>query len=185
VQCGAFHAGHELHQTGVADIEDESVDDLVAEVAVGHLASFEAQGGLHLVAFAEEADSLILLRLVVVFVYGDGEFHFFDDDDLLLLACSAVALIFFVEIFSVVLDLADWGYGIWRDLHQVERSLPGHLQRVKWGHYTQLFAVLVDHADLSRADSFVGTDKGLCGTLIDWWNRSPPQRAFSAAMRGL
>ena len=29
---------------------------------------------------------------------------------------------------------------------------------------------------------FVGADEGLCGTLIDRWNRSPPQRAAWAAM---
>ena len=45
-----------------------------------------------------------------------------------------------------------------------------------------LLAVLVDDANLARADSFVGADEGLGGTLIDRWNRSPPQRAAWAAM---
>jgi hypothetical protein len=41
---------------------------------------------------------------------------------------------------------------------------------------------LVDDANLAGADTFVGADEELGGTLIDRWNRSPPQRAAWAAM---
>jgi hypothetical protein len=46
-----------------------------------------------------------------------------------------------------------------------------------------LFAVLVDDADFACADTFVGADERLCGTFIDRWNKSPPQRALRLAMR--
>ena len=84
VQDGAFHARHELDDAGVADVLDEAVDDVVAEVAMGHLAAAEAEAGFDLVAALQELDGLILLGLVVVFVDGDGELDFLDDDDLLL-----------------------------------------------------------------------------------------------------
>ena len=107
MQRGAFHAGHELHDAGFADVHDEAVDDLVTEVAVGHLAALEAEAGFDLVAFGKEADGLVLLGDVVVLVDVDRELDFLDDDDLLLLTRSAVRLIFFVEILAVVLDFAD------------------------------------------------------------------------------
>src|SRR5260370_1260101 len=52
VQGVAFHAGNELNKPRVADIENQAVDDLVAEVAMGHLAALEAERRLHLVAFS-------------------------------------------------------------------------------------------------------------------------------------
>ncbi len=42
VQCGAFHARHEFDDAVVADVEDQAIDDLIAEVAVRHLAALEA-----------------------------------------------------------------------------------------------------------------------------------------------
>jgi hypothetical protein len=90
-----------------------------------HLAALEAQAGLDLVAVAEEADSLVLLGLVVVLVDGDRELDLLDDNDLLLLARCAVALVLLVEVLTVVLDLADGRNGVGRDLDQVERLLAG------------------------------------------------------------
>jgi hypothetical protein len=185
MQRGAFHAGHELHQAGIADIQNEAVNDLVAEVAMGHLAALEAQGGLDLVAFSQETDGLILLGLIVVLVDGHGELDLFDDDDLLFLAGGAIALVFLVEELSVVLNLADRGNGVGGDLYQVERALAGHLEGVEGSHDAELFAIFVDDANLAGADAFVGADKRLGGTFINRWNKSPPQRIFSAAMRCL
>ena len=173
----AFHAGHEFDDAGVADVEDEAVDDLVAEVAVGHLAAFEAQRRLDLVAFAEEADRHVLFGLVVVLVDGDGELDFLDDDDLLLLAGGAVGLVFFVEIFAVVLDLADGRDSVGGDFYKVEGALAGHFEGFEGRHDAELFAIFVDDADFTGADALIGADKGFCGTLIDRWNSLPPQRA--------
>ena len=43
MEGGALHARHKLHNARVADVQDQPVDDLVAQVAVGHLPPFEAQ----------------------------------------------------------------------------------------------------------------------------------------------
>ncbi len=183
MQRCAFHAWHELYQASVADIEDESIDDLVAQIAVSHLAALEAEGGLHLVAIAEEAYSLVLLRLIVVFVHCDGELHFFDDDDLLLLACGPIALVLLVKELAVVLDLADGGHGIGRDLNQIEGAFTRHFKGVKRRHDPELLPILVNHANFACADAFVGADERLGGTFIYWWNKSPPQRPIGLAMR--
>ena len=183
MQGCAFHARHELHQASIPDIEDEPVDDLVAEVAMCHLAAFEAKGSLHLVAFAEEAHSLVLLRLVVVLVHRNGEFDLFDNDDLLLFAGSSVTLVLLVEELAVILDLADGRNGIRRDLDQIESAFAGHLEGIERRHDPELLPVLVNHADFACADAFVGADERLGGTFIYWWNKSPPQRPSGLAMR--
>ncbi len=107
MQRSAFHTRHELDDAGVAHVLDQPVDDVVAEVAMGHLATLEAQRSLDLVAFLQEAHSLVLLGLVVVLVHRDRKLDFLDDDDFLLLAGSAVTLVFLVKIFAVILDTAD------------------------------------------------------------------------------
>ena len=160
MERGAFHAWHELDDACFADIHDEAVDDLVAKITVSHLTSAEAERCFDLVSLGEEAHGLVLLRLVVVLVYGDGEFDLFDDDDLLLLARSAIALVLFVEILSIVLNAADGRHGIRGDLNQVKGTFARNLQRLEWLHDAELLAVLVDHADFAGADLFVGADKG-------------------------
>src|SRR6202789_4180689 len=106
-----------------------------------HLTPFEAERGLYLVAFAQKADSLVLLGLIVMLVDGDRKLDLFDDNDLLLLAGGAVAFVFLVEEFAVVLDLADGRDSIWGDFDEVERALPGHFQGVEGGHDAELLAV--------------------------------------------
>ena len=159
MQCSAFHAGHELHQTGVADIQDQPIDDLVTEIAVSHLSPFEAQGSLNLIALAKKAHSLVFLGLIVMLIHRDRELDLFDDDDLLFLAGRAVALILFVKELAVILDLTDRRNSVRRDLYEIERSLAGHLEGVKRSHDAELFAVFVDDANLAGADAFIGADK--------------------------
>ena len=170
VEGGAFHAGHEFHYAGFVEIHNQAIDDFVAEVAVSHLATLEAETGFDLVAFGEEADSLILFRDVVMLVHVDGELDFLDDDDFLLLASGAIAFVFLVEELAVILDFAHRGYGVWRYFNEIEGTFSRHLEGVERSHDAELFAVLVDHADFACTDTLVGADKRLCGTLIDWWD---------------
>ena len=168
----AFHSGHELNRASIAYIKDEAIDDLVAEIAVGHLTTFETERRFDLVAVPEETNSLIFFGLVVVLVYGDGELDFLDGDDLLLFARGAFALVLLVEIFAVVLDFADGRNGIGRNFYEVEGTFASHLESFEGRHDAKLFAVLVDNTDFACANAFVGADERLCGTFIDWWNRS-------------
>jgi hypothetical protein len=175
VQRGAFHARHEFHEAVIAYVHDEAVDDFVAEVAVGHLAAFEAEAGFDLVAVLQELYGLVLFGLVVVLIHGNGELDFLDNDDLLGLARGALALVFLVQVLAVVLDFADGRNGVGRDLNQVEGALAGDLQCVEGRHDAELFAVLVDHADFACADTFVGADKGLLRALVvEWRDVEPP-----------
>ena len=176
MQRGAFHAGHEFDDAVVANVEDQAIDDLVAEIAVRHLAALEAQRGLDLVPFVKEADCHVLFGLVVMLVDGDREFDFLDDDDLLLLARGAVGLVFFVQVLAVVLDFADRRDGVGGDFYQVKGALPSHFEGFEGSHDAELLAIFVDDADFAGAYALIRADEGFCGTLINRWNRVPPQR---------
>jgi hypothetical protein len=150
---------------------------------MSHLAAFEAKRSFYLIALAQEANRLVLLCLVVVFVDCDREFDLFDDDDLLFFAGCSLTLILFVKEFAVVLDLAHGRHGVRRDFYKIKGAFAGHLEGVEGGHDAELLTILVDDANFAGADALVGTNKGLGGTFINRWNRSPPQRAIKLAMR--
>jgi hypothetical protein len=167
MQDCAFHAGHELDYTHFANIPDKAVDDVVAEVAMGHLAAAETKTRLDLVAALQELDGLILFGLVVLLVHGDGEFDFLNDDDLLLLLGSALRLFLLVEKAAVVLNAADRGNGVRRNLDQIEPALARDLESFKGGQDAHLFAVFVDHADFAGANAIVDADKRLSRAFIE------------------
>ncbi len=188
MQDGAFHARHELNDGYLADVLNELVDDVVAEVAVGHLAATEAEAGLDLVAAGKEVDSLIFLGLVVVLVDGDREFDFLDDDDFLLLLGGAFALFLLVEEAAVILDAADGRNRVGRNLYEVESALAGDFECFKGGQDAELFAVFVDYADFARANPIVDANKRLCRTFVECdgtppINRRYPRRGFWSLAR--
>src|ERR1700751_4062320 len=159
VQSGALHSGHKLHRASVANVLDKAVNDGVSQFAVSHPAALETQRGLHLVAFVEKTHSLVLLRLIVVLVDGYGELDFLDDDDFLLFARGAIALVFLIQEFSVVLNAADGRNSIGRDFHQVEATLAGNFQSFKGGKNAELLTSFVNDAHFAGADSLIDADK--------------------------
>jgi hypothetical protein len=173
---GAFHAWHELDNTCIADVLDQPVDDRVAQLAVGHLTAAEAQASLDLVALGEEANRLILLGLVVVIVHGDGELALLDRDHLLLLLGGAITLFLLVEEAPIVLNAADRGNRVGRDLNQIQAAFTGNPQRLKRRKNSKLFAVFVDDADFARTNFLVDADKGLGRTFIEC-DGAPPKVA--------
>ena len=183
VKNRAFHPGHELNHTRLAYVLDQAIDDRIAKLAVGHLATTETQAGLYLVTIVEKPDGLVLLGLVVMLVDGDGKLDFLDGDDLLLLAGGALTLFLLVKEASIVLDAAHGGDSIGRNFNEVETTLTGDLQSLKRGQDAHLFAVFVDDADFARADAVVDADKGLGCTFIEC-DGTPPN-GFVGRFRGL
>jgi hypothetical protein len=110
-----------------------------------------------------------------VLVHRHRELHFLDRDDLLLLPGGALALFLLVEETAIILDTADRGDGVGRNFYQIKPTLAGDLQCFKRCQDSQLFAVFIDNANLSRADTIVNADKGLCRTFVEC-DGAPPIR---------
>ena len=180
MQNRAFHTGHEFDDAGLANVLNQTVDDGVAQLAVRHLATTEAQAGLDLVALGEEADGLILLGLVVMLVHGNGELDLLDHDDLLLFLGGALALFLLIEEAAVVLNAADGRDRIGRNLDQIQAALAGDLQGLERGQNAHLFAVFVDDADFPRANAVVDTNKGLSRTFVEC-DGAPPRVVVSTS----
>ena len=174
MEDGALHARHEFHHASAANVLDQAVNDLVAELAMGHLAAAKAKTCFDLVALSEEADGLILLGLVVVFVDGDGELDFLDGDDLLALSRGALALFLLVEKTAVVLDSANRRDGSGRNFDQVKATFAGDAEGLERLEDAKLFAVFVDDADFARANPIVDANEGLCRSFIEC-DGTPPK----------
>ena len=159
MQRCAFHARHKLDDADITHILDQAIDDVIAQVAVGHLPAFEAQRCFDLVAFAKETHGLIFLGLIIMLIDGDRKLNFLHDDDFLLLTRSAIALVFLVQELSIVLDTADRRDGIRRNFYQVEAALTGDLQCLERLQNAQLVAFVVNDADFTGTDLVVDTDK--------------------------
>ena len=167
MQGGAFHARMKLHDAGITNVLNQAIDDLISQLAVGHLPATKTQGRLHFVSVVEKADGLILFGLVVMLVHGDRELDFLNGDDLLLFARSPFALIFFVQIFAVILNAANRGHGVGRDLYQVEAAFAGNFESFKGWENAELFSIFVNDANFTRAYPIVDADKLFRRTLID------------------
>src|SRR5262249_6942222 len=159
----AFHARPELHNSFFADLADQAIEHIAAQVLVGHFPSAEAQAGLYLVAFTQEAQHMVALGNVIVLVHIDAELHFLQHDLFLILLGRALFLFLLVQVFAVIHDAANRGHGIRRDLYQVKILLPRLFDGIVRGHNAQLVAIAIDHADLSRADALIHADK----TFVD------------------
>jgi hypothetical protein len=83
------------------------------------------------------------------------------------LAGGAIALLFFVEEFAVVLNPADRRHRGGRDFDQIQPALAGDLQGFEGGQDAELLAFFINDADFAGADSLIDSDKLLRGTLID------------------
>ncbi len=63
-----------------------------------------------------------------------------------------------VKVFSVVGDLANRRVGGRRNFHQIQPLLAGKLNRLERRHHTQLPAILIHHANFTRAYSIVDSN---------------------------
>ena len=156
-----------LHNAAFPDVLNQSVDNLISQLAMGHLTAAKTQRSLDLVAFLQKPDGLVLFGLVVMLVDRDREFDFLDGDDLLLFAGRSFALVFLVEEFAVILNAANRGHGVGRDLYQVEAALAGNFESFKRWENAELFSIFVYDANFTRAYPIIDADKLFRRTLID------------------
>ncbi len=159
MQRRALHARHEFHDADVAHVLDQAIDDVVTKVAMGHLAAFETQRSLDLITLMQKADGLVFLGLIIVFIHGYRKLYFLDDDDFLLLTRRTIALVFFVEKFSIILNTADGRYRVRRHFHEIQPAFAGNLQCFEWLQDAELITFVVDDANFAGANLIVDANK--------------------------
>ena len=162
----AFLPWTELHQTFLVDVFDQTFQNLAAQALPRHFASPEEDGRFHLVAVVEEAQHMILFGLVIVIVHVDTKLYFFDRYGLLLFLGFALALFVLVQEFPVVHDAANRRLRSRGNLHQVQVSFAGHLERLEGRHHANLFPFVTDDAYFARPDALVHADKTLVDTIL-------------------
>ena len=161
----AVLAGLRLDHREIGDVLGDTVQDLHAELRVGHLATAEHDRELDLVAFAEEAHHVLHLGGVVVLVDLGPELHLLDDDVRGLALRLPAPLFLLVDVPAVVHDPADRRVGVGRDLDQVELLLTGLGQRFREGLDAELFALGTDEEHLAGSDAVVDPDL-VCSYLV-------------------
>src|ERR1041384_8034456 len=164
VQRVAFLPRTEFDNTAITDIMNQAFQDSASQASARHLASAEKDRCLDLVAFTEKTQHMVLFGLVIVIVHIDAELHFLDRDRLLMLLGFAFFFLLLVQEFPVIHDAANRGLRCGGNLYQVEVTFTGHLERFKRCQDADLLALIINHANLSRANTLVCADKSLVDT---------------------
>src|SRR3989344_5616419 len=162
----AFHARRVLDLGHFLEIGLDLVEQLHAQLGVGHFATAEAQGDLHLVAFLEEARHGLGLHLIVVGVDVRPKLDLLELDDLLALARLGLLLLLLEAELAVIENLGDRRVGGGDDLDQVQPGLLGGLEGGGGGHDPLLLAVLINEQPAGGADILVHTRPVLYGRRL-------------------
>src|SRR6185437_7381031 len=166
VQGVAFLPRPEFHDSAIADIFNQPLQNLPSQPGAGHFSATEKNRGLYLVAFIQETEHVVLFGLVVVIVHVDAELHFFDRDGFLVLLGFAVFFLLLIKKLPVIHDAANRRLRGGRYLYQIQVLFAGHFERFKGGQNADLLAFIANHANFSRANALVCADKTFVDTNL-------------------
>ena len=151
----AFHPWQRFGDSQIGELFHQAFENTPADLGMGHFAPPEKDRGLYLVAIFEEALDVFLFELVIVLVDFWSELDLLDLDYLLMTPGLACSLLLLILILAEIHDAAHRRVRRRRDFDQIESLLPRDGERLRRRHDAELLAGVVDHTDLSNADSFV------------------------------
>ena len=122
------------------------------------LPATEADRDLDPVSIGQELACAAHLRVYIVIVCFRPQANLFEHDPLLALARLSFPFGLLVPILAIVKQAADWGYGLRRHFYQVQIPFAGQTQGVLDRQDTQLFAFLVNDADLTDSNGLVDAE---------------------------
>src|SRR5690606_12281917 len=143
----------------------DPLQQLHAQLLMGHLPAAEPQGYLGLVTLVEELDKVTKLDLIVPFFRPWTKLDFLDLNLLLILPRGGLLLLLLEDVLAVVHDTADRRFCVGGDFNQVELGLLCGGQCFLNGHDTDLFTFGADQAHFARRDVFVDR-RALCGSFV-------------------
>jgi hypothetical protein len=166
VQRIAFLPRSKLHDSVLANIFDQALQDLASQAGARHFPAPKEDGRFHLVSFIQEAQHVIFLGVIVVIIHVDAEFHFFDGNRLLVLLGLAFLFFLLVKVLPVIHDAANRRICGGRNLNQIQILLAGHLERFEGRHDSNLLAFVANYADFACADALVRANKTFIDTIL-------------------
>src|SRR5581483_2120537 len=119
MQRVSFLPRAKLHDTVVPDVFYQPLQYLASQTLPCHLSTAEKNRGLDLISLVEEAEHVVLLRVVIVVVYINTKLDLFYGDGLLVLLRLALFLLLLIKIFAVIHDAANGRLSGGRNLDQV------------------------------------------------------------------
>src|SRR5581483_599493 len=138
-------------------------EEFLAELLIVHLAAFELDVGLDLMALFDKVPSVTDLELEIVRVGPRMKADFLQQLLVGRFLRLFFALLLFVFPFAELDDLADRRLGIWNDLDQVLLFGAREFHRVFGRHDADHLAVVADDANFGGADLLVHADARIAG----------------------
>jgi len=131
------------------------IQQILADVGVGHLTAAETNGNLHAVAVGNELLSVLQLGVEVAHVDTGRHPDLLDLHHVLVLSGFLLALALLETELSVVHQLAHRGIRLGRDLDQIQTLLISDLQSLSGSHDAQLLALGADQSHLFVANVLI------------------------------
>src|ERR1700748_1501228 len=178
----------DLRKSG--DVRLDLVEQLGADLLVGHFPAAIAQGDLHLVAFLEEALHRAHFHVVIVIVDHRPQLDLLDLDDFLLLAGFGGFLLRRIFVLPVVHDLADGRTDVRRNLDQIHAGFGCHSDRDHRLGDAPVLTGRIDQLNLCIADVvidawpvFGGSGRGSVRTANGWFSKVVNEGRYFEAIR--
>ncbi len=121
---------------------------LHAQLLVRQLPSTVPERHLPFVPILEKAHQVPKFYLIIALIRAGSELHFLDLLLLLLLLSSRFGFLDLKQVFSIIHDLADDGFRVLGNCHQIQVGRLGGLQCVFYGNNTNLLTICIDQAYL-------------------------------------
>ena len=125
---------------------------------VSHFAAAMKNHGANFVAFAEEADDLVLANLIIVLRGCWTKLNFLELRATAALALLVSLFVLLVLEFAVIGNFANRRIGRGRNLHQIQSPFARQSNRFKRLHDSQLPAFFVDHSDFPSPNPLIDSD---------------------------
>jgi hypothetical protein len=133
----------------------EPIQQSSADIRMRHLPSAEQYGQFHFVAGIEKLGGLSAFRFQIVIVDLRTNSNFLQLDDVLVPARLTLLTALLISELAVVHESGDRRNCVGSDLDKIQPTFAGHLERFSRLHDPDLFAGLVDEANLPNPDPLI------------------------------
>lgn len=139
------------------DLLDHIVENLAAQLRVGHFTTSELQRNLDFVTIREELDNMTNLRVEIALADLRSEFHFLHRNVRCLLSSFSRSLRLLVSKLPVVHDAANGRTCQRSNFHEIEIEFTCEAESFREGFDPQLGAIWSDHTYFTSTNAVIET----------------------------